>query len=212
MGKKKRKKAPKKPPRKVYQPRLSRIRPLESRQAVLERASEKPFVGCWRHVDWQQTGITPIVIAREQSETSLVVAHYLVDLYCLGVKDAFVQVNVPRKGVLSAVRRSLAPGEEEPCDIAFAHRLIYGAIEFARKYGLEPHADFYRLGADKVLDPPGTHPETYDLTFGKDGKPFYIPGPHDSPSFVRRVLNTLERNAPGEYDYVMILDELPDML
>ena len=191
MGKKKRKKSgARKPPRKVYQPPLSQIRSLVEKQAaLLERARGMPFVGCWRHRQWQTTGMTSLLLAREQDASRVVYAVYLVDLLCLGVKDAFVRTNVSRTALGRHVQK-IFDGAEEPCDIAFAHQLIYGAIDFARKYGFEPHPDFYREGADKILDPPGTHPEPYDIEFGRDGGPLYIAGPNDSPAFDQWVVET----------------------
>lgn len=66
-----------------------------------------------------------------------------------------------------------------------------------------PSALFYCLEADKILAPQSTYPETYGSTFGRDGKPFFIAGPHDSPHFVRHVLNTLQRTAPGAFGYLL---------
>ncbi len=207
-GKKRR---PLKPPKKVYQPPRSRIRPLTSRrEEILSRAREMPIVGCWRTKGWQEAGITMVLLARERDTATVLYAAYLVDLYCLGLKNAYVDFNVPRLALPRRVER-LFHGEQEPCDPAFAHQLIYGAIDFARKYGFEPHEDFYRLGADKILDPRGTHPEPYEIEFGKDGKPFYVSGPYDSPAFARRVLATLERTAPGEYRYLVALNDADEI-
>jgi len=42
------------------------------------------------------------------------------------------------------------------------------------------------------------------LTFGKNGKPFFIAGPHDNAA---RILKQLEKTAgPGNYDYLVPLD------
>ena len=209
MGKKKRKKSGmRKPPRKVYQPSRLQIRPLTRlREALLESVREMPFVGCWRHKGWQEMGITSILLARAQDDSHIIYAVYLVDLYCLGIKDAFVR-NVSRSTLKRHVQKTFQ-GEEEPCDIDFAHQLIYGAMEFAHKYGFEPHPDFYREGADKILDPPGTHPEIHNIEFGKDGEPFYVAGPHDSPAFVRYVIQTLQRTAPETGNYIVQIGGSP---
>ncbi len=209
MSKKRKKKKgqPLKPPRRVYQMPRSKIRPLRTRrEEILERAREMPIVGCWRHKQWQKIGETTLLLARAQNDHTVLYAGYLVDLLCLGVKDALVKLNVPRSALQRHVER-IFRGDQEPCDAAFAHQLVYGAIAFARKYGFEPHEDFYRLGAHKILDPPGSHPEPYDIKFGKDGKPVYIAGPYDSPSFVNKVLDTLERTAPGKYHFVAPLSD-----
>ena len=207
MSKKKRKKKAQrpKPPRRVYQTPRSKIRPItRKREDILARAREMPILGCWRTKHWQESGMTSILLVREQDPLHILYAAYLVDLLCLGVKDVMVEVSVPKSSLRGIIRR-LFKGDEEPCDAAFAHQLIYGALEYARKYGLEPHPDFTRLEADQILDPPGTHTTPqYKIHFGgEDGKPVFVVGPYDDEAFVRQVLETLERTAPGEYHYVL---------
>ncbi len=63
-------------------------------------------------------------------------------------------------------------------------------IEYAAQFGFQPHRDF-KL-AQNVLDPPDAHPRTGKVEFGKDGKPFYIAGPHDN---VNAILRQLARTA-----------------
>ncbi len=211
MAKRKSKKTRRlKPPKKVYQPSRAKIRPFASkRQEILSRAREMPIVGCWCNDGWGETGITTVMLAREQDTSTVLYGLYLVDIWCLGVKNAMVRLNVSRASLRRHVER-VFHGEQVPCEASLAHQLIYGAIDFARQYGFEPHEDFYRLGADKILAPRGTYPESHKITFGKDGKPFYVGGPHDSPQFVRHVLNTLERTAPGRYHYIVPLEDVGD--
>ena len=92
----------------------------------------------------------------------------------------------------------------EPCEVSLAHELIYGSIEFARKYGFEPHRDFET--ASLVLDLPDLQPKKHNLEFGKDGKPFFIAGPYDN---VQRIVNTLMRTAgEGNFNYLTMLDDM----
>ena len=42
------------------------------------------------------------------------------------------------------------------------------------------------------------------FTFGKDGKPYYVCGPNDTPEFQRRVLQKLEKNCgPDGYHWLI---------
>ena len=72
----------------------------------------------------------------------------------------------------------LISGEPLPITMELAHELIWGGIEYAARYGFRPDPDF-KL-AQLVVDPPEAHPRTGAVTFGKDGKPFYVSGPHDN--------------------------------
>ena len=48
--------------------------------------------------------------------------------------------------------------------------------------------------------------------FGKDGKPFYVSGPYDSPVKSRRIVDTLEKRCgPGGYDYLVLVGGSPGL-
>lgn len=65
--------------------------------------------------------------------------------------------------------------------------------------------------SDLMLDPPDAHPHTNGVTFGKDGKPFYISGPYDSEMKSRFVVDTLMRTCgPGNFDHLIGLGDIPD--
>jgi len=52
---------------------------------------------------------------------------------------------------------------------------VFGAADYARSLGFEPHPDFAK-GAALLGD---WEEGSSDVTFGQDGKPFYINGPRD---------------------------------
>ena len=59
-----------------------------------------------------------------------------------------------------------------------------------------------------MLDPPEAHPRTGAVTFGKDGKPFYVSGPHDN---VDAIMNQLLRTAgPDNFEYLADIGSPPD--
>src|SRR5947208_3030374 len=75
-------------------------------------------------------------------------------------------------------------------------KLLAGAIEYARSLGFAPHADHRR--ARLLLADVDASQCAETFTFGKDGKPFYIRGPHESiaqaQSISRRIFD-----AGGDY-------------
>ncbi len=80
--------------------------------------------------------------------------------------------------------------------------MIYASIEYAAQFGFEPQKDFAL--SQYLLVPRGELEEPYQLTFGKDGKPFFIAGPYDN---VARILKQLEKTAgPGNYDFLAPID------
>jgi hypothetical protein len=176
---------------------------LENPLEALKNARQYPIFGCWTMREWQESGIAPVVIARQQEEDQILFASYLVDLYCLGVKDVTINANMPRKRFERSLPE-LCMLEPEAISVELAHEIVYGALEYAHKYGFEPHPDFTRLHADQVLDPPGAHARTHKVKFGQDGKPLFVAGPYDNERKVRHILQTLERTAgEGNFNYMV---------
>jgi hypothetical protein len=159
---------------------------------------EYPILGCWVMSGWQDSGLTPVIVARQQTPDKVIFGSFLTDLYCLGVKDAYSNGDFPVKR-FQANLPQMCMGSPEACDVGLAHEIIYGAIDFARQYGFEPHPDF-KL-ASQILDPPEIHPPEHHLEFGKDGKPFFVAGPHDN---VRAILAKLTRTA-GEGNFSVMM-------
>lgn len=172
----------------------------------IEHTREYPIFGSWIMKGWQESGITPVVIAREQSPDKVIFGSYLVDFYCLGVKDAMCNADLPLKRFNNNLP-DLCSGNPEACDIGLVHELVYGGIDFARRYGFEPHPDFEL--ASMVLDPPGTHASKHELEFGKDGKPLFIAGPHDDAEAI--VSKLLQTAGKGNFDYVVMLGDVDDL-
>jgi len=165
----------------------------------LQQAREYPILGCWIMNGWQDQGITPVVVARQQPEDKVVYGLFLVDIYCLGVKNALWKADVSLKQFNRNLPQ-LCSNMPEPCDASLAHELIYGSIDYARHYGFEPHPDFGK--ASLILDPVEAHPRKHKVKFGKDGKPFFVSGPYDN---ARAIVNQLMRTAgEGNFDYIVM--------
>ncbi|MBA4379794.1 MAG: hypothetical protein C0393_03775 [Anaerolinea sp.] len=204
MTKKQKKDKKPRPPKINQQIPISRIRPLKltGPRYFLQHAREYPILGCWVNAEWKKSGITPVVIARQQSPDKVIFAVCLVDLYCLGVKDAYANADYSRKKFEQNLPHICSDAPEE-CSIELAHEIIYGGLEYAKQYGFDPHPDFKRQMADQVLDPPDAYPGTHKVRFGKNGKPFFAAGPYDDERKISQVLSTLTRTAgEGNYNYL----------
>jgi hypothetical protein len=113
------------------------------------------------------------------------------------VKNAMGPKSVERR-TLTSLRADLFrsyPGVPVEVPRALAQQIVFGAIGYARRLGLEPHADFAK--AEGQL---GDWDGVCDLEFGKDGMPLYIQGPHDD---TRSIMSTLRKNVgDGNFHYV----------
>ncbi|MGV9307924.1 MULTISPECIES: helix-turn-helix domain-containing protein [unclassified Nonomuraea] len=147
-------------------------------------------------------GTVCVLVARRHGWDKYVVCGYLVDTYCLGVRHT-VGPDVMDERELRRFRDyffSDFPGwQEAPFELA--RELVLGSVEYARSLGLDPIEDFAplarHLGEEEIA---GT------VTFGRDGRPFYVVGPNDEP---RKVLRQLERavGKPPNFGYVMVSPE-----
>jgi hypothetical protein len=126
---------------------------------------------------------------------------YLVDAYCLGVKNA-IGPDEMKDQALRRLTDHVFSGYQAPpvlAPIELVRDLVLGAVEYAHGLGFAPHPDFEQARAHLG---PWTGPSA--IAFGCDGKPTYVEGPHDDPSHVLRTLRyAVGRNG---FDYTVALD------
>jgi hypothetical protein len=178
---------------------------LSSPKAILRRARDYPLYECLISDNWNKketSGLVEVLIARKQPDGDICFGVYLIDTYCLGLKNTFANAGFSRGRYMNEIRNKIfRAGKPVECSIELAQQMIYQSIEYAEQFGFEPEKDF--ATSQYLLAPRGELEEPYKLTFGKDGKPFFIPGPHDN---VARILRQLEKTAgSGNYDYLAML-------
>src|SRR2546428_12740959 len=178
-----------------------------SAQAIIRRARTFPFFECWISANWQKDdlGLVEILVAREQPDGDICFGVYLVDKYCLGLKNTFADAGFSRTRyedeVRSKIFRDVEPME---CPVELAHQMIYASIDYAAQFGFQPQKDFAL--SQYLLAPRGELEEPYHITFGKNGRPFFVAGPYDNAA---RILKQLDKTAgPGNYDYFAPIDVL----
>ena len=188
---------------KSHQPVLASL----SAPGIIRRARAFPFYECWISDNWQKDdlGLVEILVSRQQPDGDICFGTYLVDKYLLGVKNTFGNAGFSRarfkNEVLGKIFRELKPQE---CPVELAHQMVYASLEYAAQFGFQPEKDF--AVTQYILAPRGELEEPYQLTFGKDGKPFFVAGPYDNAS---RILRQLEKTAgPGNFHYFMPIDAL----
>lgn len=169
----------------------------------MRRASREPVLDC---AISGANGMYQLIFTRRLPTGRIAFTLYLVDQYCLGVKNAMVAVLTPakREELLGRVFKGQRGTALDP---ASARRYVEDAIAYARRYGFEPHRDALKaLPLFGDIDPAAA---TKSFEFGKDGKPFYISGPHDSEAVQQRVIKTLAL-AVGEGNFHFVMPVSPD--
>jgi hypothetical protein len=176
----------------------------------IHQARGYPLEGCWVQSGWTETGLAVVTVARQQPNGNIVFGNYLVDHFCLGLKDTYCRVEVPPEAFhQDYLPRAYSEYQAVSISPALAHEIIYGGIEYAARFGFSPHHDF-ALSQD-ILDPPDAHPQSGKVTFGyKEGKPLYVSGPRDD---VQAIMDQLMRTAgPGNFDYLVAWQAADDLL
>ncbi|MBX3748756.1 MAG: UPF0149 family protein [Opitutaceae bacterium] len=155
---------------------------------------------------WQETGIALVLIARIRDDGSADFGGFLVDLLCLGVKDAFGDFGVMSADVNGFVQERLPEEFRERIHPACAKKMIEGAVAYAKTHGFAPHRDYRK--ARKLLTGIDASQCPTDFTFGEDGKPCYVRSSDDDDIRVERVLAMLEaRYGPDGYSFVDLDDD-----
>lgn len=177
---------------------------LSPEKYIQTQARSLPILECLINGDWESAGICNVVIARQHKTGNITYALYLVDMYCLGVKDVNYNFNVYPEHY-----EDLKYGGPDwlTIDYVLAHNIIYGAIEYAEEYGFKPHKDF--AIARFILEEDDEAVELMELEFGLDGKPCYVQGPHDNAVKVKAIIATLERTA-GKGNFMLVEDDDED--
>jgi hypothetical protein len=148
-----------------------------------------------------QSGLVGILVARDTGSTVLACG-FLVDVFCLGVKDTNGPKTVDRRKLPDFVWTFFSAWPNStpvPAPLELARQVVFGAVDYARRLGFEPHPDFGRGAALLGNWEAGSS----DVTFGQDGKPFYINGPRDDTYGTIAKLRQTVGN--GNFDYLVQL-------
>lgn len=190
---------------------------------------ERRVLGCWVSPGWSEglrvhghpewpgqtrrcrtgevTGLVAVLVARPGRRCDKVsVCGYLVDTYCLGVKDTFGPTSMSTSGLETFRSRFFRPygssGLAAPVELA--QQLVFGAVEYARRLGLEPYRDFASVAGHL-----GAPPQAHTIEFGNEGQPYYVQGPHDDAG---RILAALESCVgAGNFHFLVRADQIDSL-
>ncbi len=141
-----------------------------------------------------------IIIARRRNKEILDIGAFLVDRFCLGVKDAFFTQWTEEE--LQDHLESSLDGGYAVRDGAWGRKFVESAVAYAKSLGFAPHRDHKK--AARVFGGVRAADCDEEFTFGCGGKPMYIRGPHDSDAMAQRILNTLRsRFGDDGFDYIL---------
>ena len=145
-------------------------------------------------------GLGLVIVARSVSNRFRFCS-YLVDYWCLGVKDVISPRQMDRYKYEQFLQHAYGMYPEGYAEITLqqAQDIIFGSIEYAATLGLTPHPDFI-----PAKDHLGEWNHKTELEFGRDGKPFFMAGPYDN---VNKIMRTLTQTVgTNDFNFITPLD------
>lgn len=166
-------------------------------------ASRAPVVDVVAPCNLFELGIGHVWFSRRLPDGRYAMAGFLVDTFCLGVKNTLYNIMETRqyRGALERIFSATQEGHEQQPP-AYARKLVEGAVAYARDLGFDPHID-YRI-AKAIFGDVDAAACPVKFAFGQDDKPFYVSGPPDSLSMQRRIVMPLERRCGTDGFHYMI--------
>lgn len=169
---------------------------VSNRQLILSAAQRSPWLGCYIVGD---AGMYKVFAVR-QGKDNVHASVFLVDTYCLGIKDASFIKDFNMEGL----RSQMAEMDSKRVSPEHALKFIQEAIDYAKNIGFEPSP---AAGLCKMIfgdtDPAGS---TEQFVFGKNGKPCYISGPFDSKEKQQEIFATLGKLGSDQFTYITHLE------
>ncbi len=145
-------------------------------------AANAPIHECLVPANLFERGIGNLVFSRSLPGGRMALAMFLLDVFCLGVKDTFFAVVGNPAGL---------------------RKLVEGGVAYARELGFNPSPDFvvvHKIFGDVEAAACPTHFE-----YGHAGKPFYISGPRETATQVRTIVDQLQRRfGSGNFEYLVL--------
>jgi hypothetical protein len=176
------------------------LAPKNSNTYIKENARKLDLYETLMYANLFEEGIGYVIVSRKKKNGEIVAGFFLVDVFCLGIKDSFASIMTLEE--YDEHKQHLVDSDESyyiTKSPNYIYNLLYGAADYAEELGFKPEKDFaiseYILAAVDSI-------EYEDIPFGSDGRPFYIEGPNDKAA---SILSTLRKHkAEEDFDFVLL--------
>lgn len=150
-------------------------------------------------------GLGNLVIAREAPDGQLACAVFLVDVYCLGVKNAAWRI-LGRSQFHALCKDFDAHGRLVEVTPEHFAKLVYCAVDYGQSLGFPPHRDFRHAQRLLAGIDPSQCPVLFE--FGQEGHPLYIRGPAETIDEARIIAERVQ-TLGGDYAVPLRRSEAP---
>ena len=174
---------------------------------IKTRARSLDIYECYCNKDWQMCGMANILVVRRHPQGTYTLGMYLVDTYCLGVKDSFYLFSIDEASLDDFSQHYISKfgSDWQKTDYNTVHNIIYGAVEYAEDLGIKPCKEW--SVTQYILEDDTEDVPLIEFEFGKNGKPFLCTQTRLEASRYIPILN----KTVGEGNYDFIIDDGYDM-
>jgi hypothetical protein len=154
------------------------------------RAAQAPIRHCFLTESVFEIGMGTLVLTRGGTQDHLTLGSFLIDTFCLGIKDVMFQP-IEREAFEMYMERMDAGSPMVSVDPSYARKLLRDLAAWSQSIGFAPHRDFAEV--EPIFGDVSADAGDAVFRFGCDGKPRYIPGPSDTPPIIQWRIAQLQK-------------------
>ncbi len=169
-------------------------------ECSLKHAGVWPIAVSQVNANWRERQLATVALARKRPDRQFLLGMFLVDLGCLGVKNAIYDPALPASELAGLLTSLEAQEEMIDCSPELAAKIVAAGVDYAESLGFLPHPDYDRArvvlqGIDFTACPEAV------ACGGEDGKPMFVSGPDDD---IEAVVSRLERKlGPDGFHFII---------
>lgn len=178
---------------------------LSPENYIRQKARNLPIYECQINDNWKEMGTTQIIIARQHASGNLTLGVYMIDLYCLGVRDTHYRFNTTPEDYDDLLDMLNQDFDMQKVNYSLVHNIIFAAKEYAAELGFKPHKDFTSV-SEYLLEEDTDEIELIEIECGRKGKPLFIQSEFVTDAEAKRIMSQLEK-AVGKGNFDVIIGE-----
>ena len=154
------------------------------------RAAQAPVQHCFLTESLFDLGMGTLVLARGATPHHLALSSFLIDVFCLGIKDVMFE-SVESEVFEMYMDATDVGSPMVSVDPSYARKLLRDLAAWSQSIGFAPHRDFAVV--ERMFGDVSADASDAIFRFGRDGKPVYIPGPIETAPLIRRRIEQLQK-------------------
>jgi hypothetical protein len=155
------------------------------------RAAQAPIQHCFLTESVFDIGIGSLVLARGDTRHHFALSVFLIDPFCLGIKDVMFQ-RFEGDVFEMYMDATEVTSPMVSVDPSYARKLLRDLAAWSQSIGFAPHRDF--TAVERIFGDVAADASQASFQFGCDGKPVYIPGPMDTAPLIRQRVEQLRKH------------------